>query len=136
MDESFLQLIQIQVDGDYVSATRPGGLYGMDMEVGSENLDVEQDEPGDIGGVDADIPAEMRSVVAHDARVKGSPHSLQRTKSRVTMPHTAPIGAGVPSAAPPAQGRTRTRERARTTRRWACLWSTSITTSWKRSSQS
>ena len=45
----------------------------MDVEGGSEDVDLEQTELGDIGRMDVDVPAEMPSAEAHNARVKNSP---------------------------------------------------------------
>ena len=50
-----------------------GELYGMDVEGGSKNMDLEKDVFGDIEGEDGDVPAEMPSAEAHNARVKSSP---------------------------------------------------------------
>ena len=59
-------------NGGFATATMAGRLYGMDVEVGSENVDLEQMELGGIGELDADVPAEVPSAEAHDARVKSS----------------------------------------------------------------
>ena len=45
----------------------------MDVEGGSEDVDLEQTELGDIGRMDVDVPAEMPSAEAHNARVENSP---------------------------------------------------------------
>ena len=45
----------------------------MDVEGGSENVELEHTDLGDIGRMDADVPAEMPSAEAHNARVKNSP---------------------------------------------------------------
>ena len=52
-------------NGNFVTATKAGGLYGLDVEGGSEHTDPEQTELGDIGRLDADVPIEMPSAEAH-----------------------------------------------------------------------
>ena len=93
----------------------------MDVEGGSEHTDPEQTELGDIGRLDADIPIEMPSAEAHNARVKTPPSGLQPKKSSGMMPHIALIGVGAPSASPPVRRKTRIRERAGKTWRWDYL---------------
>ena len=60
-------------NGNFVTATKAGGLYGMDVEGDSEHTDPEPTELGDIGRLDADVPIEMPSAEAHNVRVKSSP---------------------------------------------------------------
>ena len=60
-------------NGNFVAAMKAGGLYGMDVEGGSENMDLEQTELGGIEELDVDVPAEISCAEAHDARVKSSP---------------------------------------------------------------
>ena len=45
----------------------------MDVEGGSESMDLERTELGGIEELDVDVPAEMPSAEAHDASFKNSP---------------------------------------------------------------
>ena len=67
--------IHTQVEGDCAPATRVGGLYGMDVEGGNEDLEMEQSEFEGFEGLDTEVPAEAQedSTEAHDARIKPSP---------------------------------------------------------------
>ena len=60
-------------NSNFVAATRADGLYDMDLPGGSENTDLEKNELGGIEELDADVPAEIPSAEAHDARIKSSP---------------------------------------------------------------
>ena len=42
-----------QVDGDFVAAAKAGGLYGVDVEEGNKNLDLEQ---GEFKGLEGVVP--------------------------------------------------------------------------------
>ena len=51
---------QTQGEGDCAPATRVGGLYGMDLEGGNEDLEMEQDEFEGFEGLDAGSPAKAQ----------------------------------------------------------------------------
>ena len=122
-----------QVEGDCAPATRVGGLYGMDLEGGNEDLEMEQDEFEGFEGLDAGNPAEAQESLPR-LMTPGSSRPLycrQPRKSPSTTPRTVLSGAGVRHASPPAQRKILTREERNALLRWACQWCKWIMISWR-----
>ena len=107
------------IDGNFATATRADGLYGVDVEGGSRNMDLEQDELGDIDGEDWDVPAEMPSAKAHNESQEFY-RAAYSGRSRASRCHTLPLSELVCRIAASAKEDPHARK-SKKTRRWACL---------------
>ena len=124
--------IHTQVEGDCAPATRVGGLYGMDVEGGNEDLEMEQSEFEGFEGLDAENPSEAQedSTEAHDARIKPSP--VMPTAEEVAK-HDAthcPFRSWCTTCVAAVQRRILIRDVKSAPLRWVCQWYKWIMTSW------